>query len=90
MRLVHLRDGALEIRWTWLPYWLAMNPKLKLVIEREMRDACLLQGMTTAEADLDDLHSFVVRRLRSLFPAFVGLETYLDAIQSIQEPPRAA
>lgn len=90
MRLVQLRDGALEIRWTWLPYWLAVNPKLKLLVEREMRDACLLGGVTTSDADLDALHEFVVQRLGALFPAFVGLQAYLSGLKVVEEPPSAA
>jgi len=90
VRLVQMRDGALEIRWTWLPYWLAVNPKLKLLVEREMRDACLLGGVTTSERDLDALHDFVVRRLGALFPAFKGLDWYLNSLKGVEEPPRAA
>jgi len=89
MRLVQIRDGALEIRWTWLPYWLAVNPALKTTLEREMRDNVLLGGVTTSEADLDALHRFVMRRLGALFPAFPGLEGYLDGLQGITEPPGA-
>lgn len=89
MRLVQLRDGALEIRWTWLPYWLAVNPRLKQTVEREMRDASLLCGATTSEADLDGLHEFVLRRLHQLFPAFPGLREHLDSLRLVQEPSAA-
>jgi hypothetical protein len=89
MRLVQLRDGALEIRWTWLPYWLAVNPKLKTLVEREMRDAALLGGVTTSEADLDGLHDFVLRRLSALFPAFPGLREHLDGLRLVKEPGEA-
>lgn len=89
MRLVQLRDGALEIRWTWLPYWLAVNPRLKQTVEREMRDASLLCGVTTSPADLDGLHAFVARRLQELFPAFPGLRAFLDAIRAVEEPTEA-
>lgn len=90
MRFVQLRDGALEIRWTWLPYWLAANPKLKLIVEREMRDAVILQGVTTSYDDLDALHEFVIRRLSALFPAFPGLYAYLDRIRLLPEPLNAS
>lgn len=89
MRLVQMRDGALEIRWTWLPFWLAVNPKLKTLVERELRDATLLCGVTTSTADLDAMHRWVVRRLSALFPAFPGLREHLDGLRLVSEPPEA-
>jgi hypothetical protein len=86
VRLVQVRDGVLEIRWTWLPFWLAANPKLKTQVEREMRDAVLLGGVTASDADLDALHDFVVRRLQAVFSAFPGLAAYLDGIRDVEEP----
>ena len=90
MRLVQIRDGALEIRWTWLPYWIAINPKLKTEIERELHDSVLLCGVSTSESDLDAMHDFVRERLVRLFSAFSGLDGYLDALKLIHEPPRAS
>ena len=80
-----MREGRLEVRWTWLPYWLAVNPKLVLVIEREMRDRVLLGGVTTSEKDLDALHDFVRDRLQQQFK-FPGLDKLLDALRSVEEP----
>jgi len=90
MRLVQIRDGALEIRWTWLPYWLAVNPRLKTELERELRDAVLLQGVTTADHDLEAMHEWVLVRLQALFPAFPGLKDYLAGLQNLREPTGAA
>lgn len=90
MRLVHIREGALEIRWTWLPYWLAVNPRLATLVERELHDAVLLCGATTSEADLDAMHRWVARRLSALFPAFPGLQEHLDSLRLVAEPPRPA
>jgi hypothetical protein len=90
MRMVQIRDGALEIRWTWLPYWLAVNPRLKTELERELHDAVLLCGVTTSEPDLDAMHEWVITRLQALFPAFQGLRAYLDGISQLREPSRAA
>jgi|GEM_PF-6268602 len=86
MRLVQHRDSVLEIRWTWLPYWLAVNPKLKNLVERRLRDRVVLLGVTSSSEDLDAMHRYVVAALCSLFPAFPGLDTYLDALKAIQEP----
>lgn len=90
MRLIHLRDGALEIRWTWLPYWLAVNPKLKTLVERELHDAVLLCGVTTSDRDLDAMHDWVRDRLCALFPAFQGLGAYLDGLRHLAEPHGAS
>ena len=86
MRLVQFQEGMLEIRWTWLPYWLAVNPKLKLEVEREMKDAVLLNGLTPSDEDLDALHTYVRDRFTKTFPAFPGLGAYLDAITLVEEP----
>lgn len=90
MRLVQVRDGVLEIRWTWLPYWLAVNPKMKSDVEREMRDAVLLNGVTPSDEDLDALHDFVRARFERTFPAFQGLGAYLQAISQVEEPDRVS
>lgn len=90
MRLIHLRDGALELRWTWLPYWLAVNPKLKTLVERELHDAVLLCGVTTSVADLDAMHDWVRERLCGLFPDFPGLREHLDGLRHISEPHSAS
>lgn len=86
MRLVQVRDGVLEVRWTWLPFWLAANPKMKTEIERKMRDAVLLGGVTTSEHDLDALHMFVINMIQEQFPSHQGLGEFLNGVGLIQEP----
>lgn len=83
MRLVHERDGVIEVRWTWLPFWMATNPKLKEVLEREMRDLGLINGITNSDADLDAMHDFVVTRLHQLWPT-PGLAEFLDGLKYVQ------
>lgn len=86
MRLVADRDGVLEINWTWLPFWLSVNPQLKDKIEKELRASVLVGGVTNTEADMDAMHDFIVSRFQDLFPSHKGLAEYLDAIKYIQEP----
>lgn len=83
MRLVHERDGVIEVRWTWLPFWLATNPKLKEDLERELRDYGLINGITNSDSDLDVLHDFIVKRLQQHFP-FTGLSTFLDSLRHVE------
>lgn len=83
MKLVQYRDDVLEVRWTWLPYWLAVNPKLKNDVDRELRDIVLINGMTNSEEDLLALHAYVATKLANLFPSFEGLGPYLDNLKTV-------
>lgn len=84
MRAVHVHGGVLEVRWTWLPFWLATHPALMEVVNTEMRDRVLLGGVTTSDVDIDALHDFVVARVAELFPAFDGLDKCLHALKNIK------
>ncbi len=84
MRIVHMHEGRLEIRWTWLPLWLASNPKLKAEIERQIRDAVLVNGLTTSDRDLNALHRYTIKLFARTFP-IAGLDRYLDALRQIPE-----
>ncbi len=83
MKIVELVDGAFEVRWMWLPFWLATNPKLKQVLEGEMKTLVALNGVTDSEEDLEQLHLHVVRRLRQMFPDISGLDLYLDGLKHV-------
>lgn len=84
MRFVELVDGAFEVRWTWLPFWLATNPKLKTTLEGELKSIVALAGITASEADLDLMHAHVVRRLQELFPQMSGLREFLDGLRKVE------
>ncbi len=84
MKFIELIDGAFEIRWTWLPFWLATNPKLKTSLEGEMKALIAMNGVRDTEEDLDLLHKHVVRRLQEMFPEMKGLDTFLNGLLSVQ------
>lgn len=84
LRVVDLIDDAFEIRWTWLPFWLATNPKLKTGLELELQTLIALNSITEAEADLDALHRHVIKRIQETFPGFPGLGRYLDGLRHIE------
>ena len=84
MRIVELIDGAFEIRWTWLPFWLATNPKLRTSLEGELRTLVALNGLTDSEADLEVLHTHVLNRLDALFPQVKGLAEFLDGMKELE------
>lgn len=89
MRLVELIDGAVELRWTWLPYWLGANSRLRAELETELRDIALLNGLTESDEDLDALNRTFCRRIQARFPAFPGLGAALSALSGVQGPPAA-
>ena len=83
MKFVEIVDGAFEVRWTWLPFWLATNPKLKQSLEGEMKTLVALNGVTNSPEDLALLHRHVVSRLQAMFPSMTGLDAFLDGLQDI-------
>lgn len=84
MRAVELIDGAFEVRWTWLPFWVAVNPKLKTQLEGEMKALVALNGVTDSEEDLLKMHKHLLQRLSELFPEIDGLSEYLDALRYVR------
>lgn len=84
MKFVELIDGAFEIRWTWLPFWLATNPKLKTTLEGEMKALIALNGVRDTEDDLELLHKHAVKRLQEMFPEMKGLDSFLDSLKNVQ------
>lgn len=84
MRFVQMRDGMLEVRWTWLPFWIAVNPRLQRDVERFVFDACVASGATDSEQDLDALHDVVVNRIQDLFPSHPGIREYLDSLKQVE------
>lgn len=85
MRLVDLNEGRLELRWTWLPYWIAVGPALKIEIETLLHDAVILNGLPPTVESLESISRFVCQQLARRF-AIPGLEAYLSAIAHVQEP----
>jgi hypothetical protein len=85
MRIVSKHAGAVELRWSWLPYWLGVSPAMKRDVDRMVRDAVLLNSVELTEAGLDRFHDYVVRMICRRFP-IPGLKSYLDAIKSVEEP----
>lgn len=79
-----LQQGALEIRWTWLPYWLAAGPKLHGELQSLMRDTVLLNGLPPTEESLDLIEEFLLREIGKRFK-IPGLVDFLRALHNIPE-----
>lgn len=84
MNLVEVVDGAFELRWTWLPYWLATNGKLKQELETELKAAVASKEITDHPAHLAHLHNLVCKLIQSRFPQMEGLETALMSLKHVR------
>lgn len=78
MLLVTDHDGALEVRWSWLPLWIAMNPELIAKLDRKVRE-CVDAGVTDTQA----LHGVVVDALAREFPSIANLDKMLEAVKDV-------
>ena len=83
MRLVDLHEGKLELRWTWLPYWLVAGPRLQAEVEAIIRDIVVLNGMPPTEDSLDRIERFLLDVLDRRFK-IKGLREYLTALHYVQ------
>lgn len=88
MRLVVESDGVVEVRWTWLPFWLAMNPEFVAKLERELRARVVVGEPLTPEL-LDSWHATVVDTIEKSFPNFTGLRAFFDALKEVQSADQA-
>lgn len=84
MRFIEVMDGRLEVRWTWLPYWLAAGPALHSELEVLVRDIVVLNALPISESSLDRIHKLIVHLIARRFRV-EGLGDYLAAIQHVRE-----
>ncbi len=85
MKIVEFSDGALELRWTWLPYWMAVSPMLKLEVEDTIKDALVLNQIPADDAGLERINTFVINLLAKKFK-IPGLAEFLTALSNVQDP----
>lgn len=78
MYLIVENDGVLEVRWSWLPFWIAMNPAVITSLDRFVQ-ARIAAGVT----DIPTLHADVISNLAEQFPGITGLARALDAIREV-------
>jgi hypothetical protein len=82
MRLVELRNGQLELAWTWLPYWIATGDTLHHEVTSLMRDVVIINGMPPDDDSLDRIDKLIIRLLDKRF-RIPGLGEYLGAIRHV-------
>lgn len=85
MRIIGFEGGRLELRWTWLPYWLAAGPALHDELQALMRDVVVMNGMPLTEDSLDRIHTFVIDMIVKRF-TIEGLREYLVGLCYVREP----
>jgi hypothetical protein len=85
MNLVMLKDGKLDLAWTWFPYWLVVSPAMTCEVKQVLQDAILLNGVPAQQESLDALDELVIRLVTRRF-AFPGLGDYLRAMKKIEQP----
>lgn len=84
MRLLTFEGLQPKIRWTWLPYWLGSNPRLRQELELEVRDIMLLTGRSPEHVDI--LEQKLFQRIQARFPALDGLLGVLQSYRGVLEP----
>lgn len=84
MRVLQVADdGAIELRWMWLPTFIGQN----YLVLKELGEAWkkqFPQGVSNTADALDAMHTFTIDWLCKKFPLH-GLNQYLTAIENVQE-----
>lgn len=83
MNLVYLKNGALDLNWTWFPWWLVQSPAMTREIMVTVRDAVLLNGVPADDSSLAALDDFVIRIITKRFK-IPGLDQYLRAMKKVE------
>lgn len=89
MNLVHSsreKEGALEVAWTWMPFWLASNPKLILDVDSALLER--YRGRKLDQGCLEEMGETVIETIISHHP-IAGLEGLLRAITGVMLEERA-
>lgn len=83
MRFVDIVDGAFEVRWTWLPFWMATNPDVTKSLEKDLKTIVALNGLTDSDDDMDALNRLVVSKIEKMFPMFPGIKDFLLGLNRV-------
>jgi len=78
-------DGSrCELRWMWLPLFLAQNTTLM----NQLRDDLSKKFVNLEATDrvLDDIHAYVVQWLQERLPTLRGLDEFLKGIREVRQP----
>ena len=89
MKIVDFFDNALQVRWTWLPYWMASNRVVVTELDHHVRDTAILGAVTDDARELEALNQNAVRYLERKF-AFPGFGDFLTAGYALLREPNGA
>lgn len=85
MNLVILKDGKLDLAWTWFPYWLVVSPAMSREVKLLLQDVILLNGIPACSDSLDALDDLLIRIITKRF-SIPGLGDYLRAMKRVEQP----
>jgi len=83
MNLVMLKEGKLDLAWTWFPWWLVVSPAMTREVKQTLQDAILLNGVPARQESLDALDDMLIRIITRRF-AIPGLGDYLRAMKRVE------
>lgn len=66
--------------------WVAMNPRIRQLMEKELQDLVLLNGVSDTPQDQQALNARFLERIQQLFPHIQGLRDFLDALKWVETP----
>lgn len=83
MLLVVEDEGVLEVRWTWLPYWIGANARLMA----SLNDRLAARAAADPAQTLDEHHSWLLHELQREFEGFSGLVGFLSGLRDVAQKP---
>lgn len=84
MRLIAYIDGALEVRWPWFPYWVAINTELHAKIHTVMAHSSK-EGLLLTKENLDMIDERVRDTILEHYPNNYELKMFLLNVTEIPE-----
>lgn len=83
MNWVFVDKDRCELRWMWLPTFLAQNTALLKELELELNKR--FKGMQATERNLAAMDVFIMTWLQSKIPYIPGLQRYLEGLKYVEE-----
>lgn len=85
MRIIHhARDGAIEVKWMWLPTFIGQNIMIMSQLKEFLSKTFPPGKVEITEELLDDIHIQVIAWLVTRFP-LPGMLEFLKGIEHVQE-----
>lgn len=83
MKWVFMDKDRCELRWMWLPMFLAQNTELLKKLEEELNRR--FKGLQATERVLTEMNLFITGWLQQQLPTIRGFEKFLEGLKHIEE-----